>query len=97
MIRVNEDYIIEVDALNYIPKIDKHKVSKDKDGKERAVFDTIGYCSTLAGALCKIKEDMYKDCIAEKEISLYEALNELKRVNKEFENIFNRVLEQGNE
>ena len=56
MIRVNDDWVIDVDPLNYIPKRDMHrdKTIRRKDGSEEVVHDyrgEYGYFTTLKGAL----------------------------------------------
>ena len=95
MIRVNEDYIIEIDAMNYIAKLDKHKVVVDKKtGKTTPVFDTIGYLGTLEGALNKIKDDMIKRKICADVFTIEEAIIEIKNINKDFIDTFNMVMQE---
>lgn len=92
MIRVNDDYVIEVDTMNYVAKEDKHKTRVDKNGEEKDAYRTVGYYGTLKGALVGIKEDMFKSKAVSGEISLENALKELKSIDKEFIETFNKVL-----
>ena len=52
MIRINEDYIIDVDEVQYTLKQDAHKTSIDKrTGQESPVYYVIGYYGNLENAL----------------------------------------------
>lgn len=50
MIRINEDYLIDCDEVQYILKQDLHK-TETKNGKESPVVKSLGYYSTLENAL----------------------------------------------
>ena len=52
MIRINEDYIIDVDEAQYTLKQDAHKTSIDKrTGAESPVYYVVGYYRNLENAL----------------------------------------------
>ena len=87
MIRVNNDYIVDVDDMNFIAKEDKHKTSTDKNGITKNVYYTIGYYGTLEGALDGIRRDMIKKSLAEGEVSLKEAIEVINKANYEFKEI----------
>ena len=87
MIRVNDNYIVDVDDMNFIAKEDKHKTSTDKNGITKNVYYTIGYYGTLEGALDGIRRDMIKKILAEGEVSLKEAIEAINKANYEFKEI----------
>ena len=87
MIRVNDNYIVDVDDMNFIAKEDKHKTNTDKNGITKNVYYTIGYYGTLEGALDGIRRDMIKKSLAEGEVSLKEAIEVINKANYEFKEI----------
>lgn len=61
MIRVNEDWIIEVEPLCYTLKKDLHKTVKAKNGKTMVpAYKTIGYFSSPDKALNRLGEGNYQ-------------------------------------
>lgn len=56
MIRINDDYLIDCDEVQYILKQDLHK-TETKNGKESQVVKSLGYYSTLENALRVIGEE----------------------------------------
>lgn len=86
MIRVNEDWVINVDALNYMPCKDLHRTKplKQKDGGLVDVDDysnPIGYFSTLSSALSAIMQKNFRDAVKDGEISLKDALKIVEEEN----------------
>lgn len=84
MIRVNDDYVILVDEMNYAPARDRHRTVMSK-GKERAVYDIIGYTSTLERAVKMILDRTTAEVLADGEISLADAIKEIRSINSHFE------------
>lgn len=98
MIIVNNDYVIEVDTLNYTAKRDCHRKTVRKNpttGEEFEVdsYVTVGYFTTLAGALKGIIEDMNKRKLKEGVLELEEALSIVLKNNRDFSALLERVLE----
>ena len=91
MIRVNDDYVILVDTLNYTSCKDDHKT--DKNGKP--VYKTIGYFSNLEQALRGIIKDMNGRAFEAGVYSLQEALEIIKQSNKVFTDMLREVTENG--
>jgi hypothetical protein len=91
MIRVNDDYVIFVDQLNYTPCRDNHKT--DKEGKP--TYKTVGYYSSLEQALKGIIRDMNVRAFEADAYSLQEALEVIKQSNKIFTDMLKEVLENG--
>ena len=54
MIRVNDDYVIDVDSMCYTTKIDKHKTDK----KGNPVYEVVGYYKDLDGAILAVVKSM---------------------------------------
>lgn len=86
MIRVNEDWVIMVDSLNYMPCKDMHRKRKEKckDGTYAEVDDysnPIGYFSTLSSALSAIMQKNFRDAVKDCEISLKDALKIVEEEN----------------
>ena len=84
MIRVNHNYVVDVDDMNFIAKEDKHKSNTDKNGITKNVYSLIGYYGTLEGALDGIRRDMIKKKLADDEVSLKEVIDIIKQANEEF-------------
>lgn len=95
MIRIDKDYIINVDSENYIACVDLHKEYTDKKGNVKKRYDTIGYYSSLYKALEGIREYKARKCLGEGEKSLQTALNSLKTIDKEFAKAFKEVIRDG--
>ena len=79
MIRINDDYVINVDPLNYVVCKDLHRI--DKRGYQ--VMQTLGYLDSLPKALAfLVRKLQTEDLISDDEISLKEAI---ERMNSRFE------------
>lgn len=97
MVRVNDDYIIEVDQLNYTVKRDLHKerISEDKITGEAVsipMYSLVGFFGDLGQAIWGIVRDMNRYDLANGEHDLKEALKIIKSNNKKFMDLLNRVL-----
>ena len=91
MIRVNDDYVILVDPLNYTPCRDPHSVDK----KGNPVYKSIGYYSTLEQALRGVVDDMNSRAFEQNTYSLKEALEVIKQSNKVFTDLMREILNSG--
>lgn len=91
MIRVNDDYVILVDTLNYTPCRDTHKT--DKQGKP--VYTSIGYYPNLETALKGIIKDINARTFDADTYSLQEALEVIQQSNKAFTDMLREVVENG--
>lgn len=81
MIRINERYIIDIDAINYKAKIDLKKVSKEGN----PLYATIGYYRTLKAAILAIYEREAKEVLSDGEYTLKQAVDTLSRIQEELE------------
>jgi len=100
MIRVNDDYIIDVDPHNYIVKRDLHKVKvtvDDETGEEKTrtpQFYTVGYFGDVPSAVKGIIRDMNRLELSEGVHSLTEAVNIVQENNKQLYDLLNRAFEE---
>lgn len=90
MIRINEDYIIDCDEVQYILKQDRHKTETGKDGKERPVMDNLGYYSTLENALRGYIGVLTRKRHASVEMSVYDALRVIGEEREALERLLKR-------
>ena len=77
MVKVNDDYIIEIDSLNYTVKRDEHKTREEKvkgsdEVKVVPVFTTVGYYYDLATSISGIIKDMNRRQLGEGTHELHE-------------------------
>ena len=98
MIRVNKDWIINVDQYSYQPMRDLHRTRKylRKDGTETEVPDyrgDYGYYTSLKDAVKAIARIEYKNAVSKQETALSEAI----RLIDETVNRFEKLLEEINE
>lgn len=89
MIRVNDDYVILVDTLNYTPCRDIRKTDK----KGNPIYKNLGYYTTLEYALKRIIKDMNDRAFEADTYSLQEALEIIKQSNKVFTDMLREVME----
>jgi hypothetical protein len=90
MIRVNEDWVIMVDSLNYMPCKDLHRTKplKQKDGGFVDVDEysnPIGYYSTLSAAITGIMQYNFRKSVQFDDVDLKEALKIIESVNADME------------
>lgn len=87
MVRIDDDYIVEVDSLCYTAKKELHKT--DKEGKQ--LCKIIGYYSDLCGAIKGIYDYKAKDKLSKDEKSLYEAIKVLDELKNELAAMLERA------
>lgn len=96
MIRVNDDWVIMVDSMNYTPLRDLHRTRKayQEDGTEKlepAYGRPIGYYTDLAGAVKAIARAEYKNSLSGREVPLNEAVAMIKETVGRFERILESI------
>ncbi len=96
MIQINERYIIDVETYNYVARR-KHgtKVVTNKntgDQREEIVYSTVGYYSSIPGAIKGIIEDMNKLHLRGTH-DLKEAVRIITENNKQFYQLLEKALE----
>lgn len=88
MIKVDENYYIDVDDNCYSVKIDMHK--QDKKGAQ--IYTTEGYYGSLEGALKGVIKSMNKRKFSSSDFELKEALKIVQQNNNRFEELLREVL-----
>jgi len=92
MIRINDDWVIDVDAYNYVLKKDMHRDKVRKDGTVEHVWDVRGYFSGPEKALKRLREEIIRDELREAEIGLPEAVTAIQRCTREWSEIIERIM-----
>lgn len=98
MIRVNDDWVISVDPMNYKPMKDMHRTKKEKqeDGTEKTVPEygkPLGYYTSLFGAVKAIAKAEYIDALSGRETPLNEAIKIMQETVDRFEKILEEIPE----
>ena len=88
MIRVNDDYVIDVDSMCYTTKIDKHKTDK----KGNPVYEVVGYYKDLDGAILAVVKSMNRKELSDGVYELKEALEIIQASNEQFETLLKEVV-----
>jgi hypothetical protein len=98
MIRVNEDYIIEIDNLNYTVKRDHHKKTSRKDlltGEyvEADYYSNVGFYENLTSAVKGVIADMNKRRLRDGVHTLEEAVAIVLENNNKVAELLEKALE----
>lgn len=91
MIKLEDDYIIDVDVMGYTAKIDKHK--QDKSGKD--VFEIVGYYPTLEMAIQGVYESKARKYLSVNVTTLHGAITALNRIKNDLSYEINTALNGG--
>ena len=100
MIKLNSEYLVEVDPLNYTLKRDcKRKVVKiDKETGEEIeedYFESIGYYRKLKNAIKGALEDLNNRKLSKGNHELLEAIEVINKNNEKFERIVKKIIKEG--
>lgn len=97
MIRVNDDWIIDVDDHNYILKRDRHRTyqQKQKEGtyKEVPAYETVSYHPTALRALERLGEEIIREKLKGPEMCLHEAVVAIRECTEEWRELVRLVNE----
>jgi len=91
IVRVNDDYLIVVDSMDYTLCKDRHKT--DKEGKP--VYKTLGYYTSLESALNALGKEFIKERLEGAEMGLKEAVSTIREANRELSDIIRKCMEEG--
>ena len=94
MIRINDDWVVDVDQYNYILKKDMHRTVKAKKKGEQDVplYVTKGYFSSLRKALDRLGEEIIMDRLRGPEMSLREATQAIRECTEEWRRLCEEVM-----
>lgn len=90
MIRINDDYLIDCDEVQYVLKQDTHKTETTKDGDTRPVVKNLGYYSTLENALRGYIGILTRKRHSSVEMSVYDALRVIGEEREALERLLKR-------
>jgi len=94
MIRVSDDWIIEVEPLCYTLKKDLRKTVKAKDGKTMVpAYKTIGYFSSPDKALNRLGEEIIRDKLSKPLRGLGEVAEAIREARDEWHELVQLVTE----
>ena len=101
MIRINEDWVVDVDEYNYTLKQDLHKKTprKNKNGtvEEIDAYKVRGYYSNLSCVLNRLLDIVVTDSLSgDEEISLKEAIGRIEDCTNWWRKITKDILEVKN-
>ena len=93
MIRINDDWVVDVDDYQYILKKDMHKMvkAKRKGNPDVALYVTKGYFSSLRKALERLGEEMVRQRLKAGSPSLQEALHTIRECRDEWRRLVEEV------
>lgn len=93
MIRINDDWVVDVDQYNYILKKDMHREEKSRDGKSMVpVYNAVGYYGSLRKALERLGEETIRDKLRGGSRTLCEALQTIRECTEEWRKLCEGVL-----
>ncbi len=90
MITLKHDCLIDVSQNNFTLMLDKHK--QDKNGKP--IYETLGYYSTLQGAVCGARDYYVKRQLESDTYTLDKAIEIVRQTNKEFFDLLKGVMQE---
>lgn len=90
MITLKHDCFIDVSQNNYTLMLDKHK--QDKNGKP--IYETLGYYSTLQGAVSGARDYYIKRQLGADTYTLDKAIEIVQKINKEFFDLLKEVMQE---
>ena len=92
MIRINDDYFVEVDAHNYTLK--RKATGTNKDGKPITTDKIVGYYNDLRNCIYGASEDCKRNEFSKSDYSLDEALNKIQEINDSFTEILKQAVKE---
>lgn len=97
MIRVNDDWVIKEDALNYMPCRDLHRMTLDKRRNPPAEVPEyavpLGYYQTLEGALRAIvRDEIRRAGVFDEELSLEAYIGRIRAMDEQWRAFFREML-----
>ena len=94
MIRVNDEWVIDVDDHNYVLKKDLHRLEKSRDKKTMVpAYKTVGYFSSPARALDRLGEEILRDRLREPIQGLEELADAIGEAQTEWRRLVFTIME----
>lgn len=96
MVRINYDWVVDVDEYNYTLKKDLHKKTprKNTDGTVAMVdsYKAYGYYSSLSDAVNALFRTMVASKLSDGEVDLNEAVRRIEECEREWREITEEIL-----
>ena len=92
MIKVDKDFSIKADENCYM--VCKY-CGKDKNGED--IYKSLAYHRTLKEALTAVIRQKQIKLVADKKLTLQEAINEFKRIEEELKQALKETVKEGDE
>ena len=98
MIRVNDDWVIEVDDHNYTLKKDLHRTELSRDKKKMVpAYAVKSYHPSLRRALERLHEEIIRDRLREADRTLAEACRAIRECTDEWRELTEQILEENHD
>ena len=94
MVRINDDWVVDVDEYCYMLKRDLHRDTVRKTGEVEHRYKIVGYYQTLDKALIALGEQMNKETLSEGLHSLPQAVTAIAENRMRWEELVNEVLKE---
>lgn len=91
MIRILDNYVVIPEAYDYMLAKDTVRVSKKTGAPD---VKPLSYHGSLRQAIVALRKVMVRKSLSEVDGSLSDALNVIQRVNKRFEAVLNKAMEE---
>ena len=88
MIKLNHNFVVDSNKNNYILMLDKHK----EDSNKKPVYETLGYYSTLEGAIYGAKSIFTRIRLGSEVFNLEQALEEIRKIHREWVDMLEEVM-----
>lgn len=83
MVKLTDDYFVDVNGTTFTLMLDKHKVDK----KNEPITEVVGYYMSLASAVKAAADDLIGRKLADGSYSLAEAVKLMQEITAEFSSL----------
>lgn len=94
MIKIDDDYFVEVNDLNFTLK-HKYIATKKETGEQYERYENVGYYSNLKSAVEGYLDQKERKCMANAEMSLEQALTTLRTSRRSIHELLERLVDDG--
>ena len=94
MIRINDDWIIDIDRYNYTLRRDMHTtriIKKNGEEIEEPVYNTVGHYSSLNKALDNLGKEIIRYKLIDGEYTLKTAVNAIRECQDEWRRLTDEI------
>ena len=91
MIKLVDDWVIDVDERNYILAKDKGVVVDKKTGKEYRNLKSYGFFISITGALKALRDELIRQGVQDGCMTLSEAIRSIKEANSKVDTLLEEL------